>query len=176
MCVYACTWIYVWIRDCLNAYMPTNSVRLKNNTSKNVRDCVCICMYIWICMHVCMCVCAWLYVCRCTYVYVYACMYVSVWPYKYVYMYVCMRAWLCVCLYTNMTCVCMYTCVCMCVHMWQMNNLNSFGKITRGVNVCSSLRAYEYYGWMWLWLCADECGYASSCMCVFCMTDGVSCL
>ena len=64
--------------------------------------CVCMCMYVYIC--VCMCMCMYVYVCVCVCLCImYVCMCVC--------MYVCMHACMYVCMYECM-CVCRYVCVC----------------------------------------------------------------
>ena len=79
--------------------------------------CVYMCVYIYICMGVCVCI--YVYACACificVYLYVYMCTCLCV--YVYVYVYMCMRIYLYV--YVNMClCACAYVCMCVCVRVY----------------------------------------------------------
>ena len=85
--------------------------------------CVCVCMYmfvrmymcVYVCMYMCVCVCMYVRVCVCVcmYVYVYVCMCVCM----YVCMHVCMYVYVCMYVRTRV-CVCMYVCMCVYVYIY----------------------------------------------------------
>ena len=108
---------------------------------------VCVCVYMYVRMCVCMFVCMYyVYVCMCVYVYMcicmFICMYVSVC--MFVCMTVCMYVCMCVCMY-----LCMYVCVYACVYVW-------------------------IYVGMCMYVCMCVCVYVCMCVCVWmnvCMYD-----
>ena len=53
--------------------------------------CICICLYMYVCMYVCICVYMCVYVCM----YICICIFTTVWVYVYVCMYVCMYVYIC---------------------------------------------------------------------------------
>ena len=68
-------------------------------------NCMCACMYVYICMYICMCV----------YMYVGLCMYVCIYV-LYVCMHVCMHVCMYVCIYV---CVCVYVwCIYTCIYLY----------------------------------------------------------
>jgi hypothetical protein len=79
--------------------------------------CVCVCVWLYICVRVCMCVCE--YVCLCVFVSVCLCM--SMCVCVYVWVYVCMNMCICECVSVCMSvymCMCMNECMCVCLCVW----------------------------------------------------------
>jgi hypothetical protein len=93
---------------------------------------VCMCVYVYMCVHlcvyVCACVCMCVYVCMCVCV----CIHVYVYICVFVYMYVCACVYVCICVYVYaFMCVCIYVCVsvymCVCTHAHHSSPTRSQG-------------------------------------------------
>ncbi len=67
-----------------------------------------------------MCVCMYVYMRMCVYVCMYVCMRLYVWMYVCMYENLCVYVWMYVCIYVCM-CVCMHVCMCVCINVCMLS-------------------------------------------------------